>query len=57
MEKKSKDLLTVSEFCERFRMTKYTVYRLIREDKIPYYRIYGVIRLDPEDFKNGVRYE
>ena len=48
---KSEELLTVKEFSDRFGLSRNWVYELIRDDKIPHYRIYGSIRLDVNDFK------
>ena len=49
-----KELLTVAEFAEQFRINKNHLYKLIREDMIPCYRIYGKILLDPKEFRHEV---
>lgn len=44
-------LLTVKEFAEEARVSRSVVYKLIRDGKIPYYQIYGSLRLKLADFR------
>ena len=45
--------MTVPDFAKAFQMSPQTLYRLIRDDKIPHYRIGKRIMLNADDFKRG----
>lgn len=47
------DYVTVSEFATIMGISTRTVYRLIAENAIPYYRVGKNIRLRVDDFKEG----
>lgn len=47
------DYVTVSEFATIMGVSVRTIYRLISEEAIPYYRIGKKIRLKVDDFKEG----
>lgn len=48
------DYVSVQEFAVIMGISKKTVYRLIKADAIPYYRIGRVIRLKIDDFREGI---
>lgn len=48
------DYVSVQEFALLMGISKKTVYRLVKADAIPYYRIGKVIRLKVEDFREGI---
>lgn len=48
------DYVSVKEFAVIMGISQKTVYRLVKADAIPYYRIGKVIRLKVEDFREGI---
>jgi len=50
-------LITVKEFSLLTKISTTTLYKLIESNKIPYYRIYGSIRLNLADFREGETHE
>jgi len=45
--------VTVPEFSVLMRISTDTVYRLVKKDAIPYYRVGKNIRLKVDDFRKG----
>lgn len=45
-------MMTVKEFAAYMNIPEKTIYRLISEQKIPVYRVYGNIRIRPQNFKD-----
>lgn len=45
------ELLTVEEVAQKLRVSKDTVWRLIRQKKLGAYRVAGSLRIHPDDLK------
>ena len=45
--------MTVLDFAKAFQMNPQTLYRLIKAEKIPHYRIGRRIMLNTDDFRKG----
>lgn len=52
MTNNDEKMMTVKEFSAYMNIPEKTIYRLISEQKIPAYRIYGNIRICPQNFKD-----
>jgi len=47
--------LTVRDITKRLRVSDQTVYRMILDQTIPYFRIRGVVRFDPREIARWLR--
>jgi excisionase family DNA binding protein len=48
-------LLTPDELAELLRISKISVYRLVEQRKIPFYRVRGNLRFEPKDVMSFLR--
>lgn len=49
------DLLTVKELCDTLKMSRSTIYRLRKEDELPYYEIGGRVLFDLDEVKKWMK--
>jgi len=48
------NLLTISELCEKLKLSEPTIYRMVKKRKIPFTKIGGSLRLDEKQIDRWV---